>query len=127
MTLLYCVGQEEQWRRIARIRMHQIQKEKPGNTQEAVTETSDEPVEINFEDGPVEPHSQQLAFKIKGVFERIIAAEELPRKPGSLGSLTDHLKNTVRSTQTHRDSMQSLEQVTAASLKAERPHLRNRL
>lgn len=98
-----------------------------GNSQEAVTQTSNQPVEINLEDGPVEPHSQQLAFKVKDVFERIISSEELPRKPGSLGSLTDHLKNTVHSTQPNLDEMQSLEQVTAASLKAERPHLRHRL
>ena len=105
--------------------MHQIRKEKMGNSQETLTRTSKQPVGVDLEEGSIEPHKQQLAFKIKGVFEKIISSEELPRKPGSLGSLTDHLKNTVHSTQPDSDAMQSLEQVTAASLKAERPRSRN--
>lgn len=119
-------GQEEQWRRIATIRMHQIRKEKLGNSQEELTQTSKQPVEADLEERPGEPYSQQLAFKIRDVFERIISSEELPRQPGSLGSLTDHLKNTVQSAP-QSDAMQSLQQVTAASLKAERPHMRSRL
>lgn len=122
--LLDCAGQEEQWRRIARIRMHQIRKETMGNALVDLTQTDQQPVEAVHGEDLAEPYSKHVAAKIKHVFENIITSEELPRQPGSLGSLRDHLSNTAgknKLAQPEMEAMQSLQQVTAASLNAERP------
>ena len=122
--LLDCAGQEEQWRRIARIRMHQIRKESMGNAHEALTQTIQQPVEAVHGEDLAEPYSQHIAAGIKHVFENIITSEELPRQPGSLGSLRDHLSNIANKqslAQPQMEAMQSLQEVTAASLNAEKP------
>ena len=107
--------------------MHQIRKETMGNAQGTLTQTNEQPVEADLEETLVEPYSQHLAAKIKHVFDSVISSEEMPRQPGSLGSLKDHLSNTAKnskSAQSQPEAMQSLQQVTAASLNAERPHKR---
>ena len=74
-----------------------------------------------------EPHSKHIADRIQPVFENIISSEELPRQPGSLGSLSDHMNNsgqTGKTAQQQSKAMQSLQQITEASLMAERPRLR---
>ena len=122
--LLDCAGQEEQWRRIARIRMHQIRKETMGNAHATFTQTNQQPVKALHGEDLAEPYSKHVAAKIKHVFENIITSEELPRQPGSLGSLRDHLSNTAKKSQLSHsqiEAMQNLQQVTAASLNAERP------
>ena len=122
--LLDYAGQEEQWRRIARIRMHQIRKETMGNAHETLRQTNQQPAEVVYGEDLAEPYSKHVAAKIKHVFENIITSEELPRQPGSLGSLRDHLSNTAKSsklTQPQIEALQSLQQVTAASLNAENP------
>lgn len=99
--------------------MHQIRKESMGNAQH----TNEQPVEVDFGDGVAEPYSEHVAAKIKHVFENIISSEELPRKPGSLGSLRDHLSNTAKNSklaQPQTQAMQRLQEVTAASLNAEK-------
>lgn len=126
MVAVYA-GQEEQWRRIARIRLHQIHKEKTGSVNEGLLQASKQAVEPGLEEPPAEPQSKHVAARIKQVFESIISSEELPRQPGSLGSLSDHLNNTSRnkrSGQQQADALHTLHQITSASLNAERPRLR---
>lgn len=123
----YVAGQDEQWRRIARIRMHQIRKESMGNAQQTLTQPNEQPVAAVLEDALAEPYSEHVAAKIRHVFEHIIRSEELPRKPGSLGSLRDHLKNTAKNSklaQPQMQAMQRLQEVTTASLNAEQPQKR---
>lgn len=103
--------------------MHQIRKESMGNAQQTLTQTDEQPVKAVLGDGLAEPYSEHVAAKIKHVFENIISSEELPRKPGSLGSLKDHLSNTAKNSklaQPQMQAMQRLQEVTAASLNAEK-------
>ena len=124
VTTCACAGQEEQWRRIARIRMHQIRKEKAGATGQALVQAEPQLVEAGAADDPAGPQTKHVAARIKQVFENIISSEELPRQPGSLGSFSDHLNNTgqkAASVQQDADALHSLQQVTSASLNADRP------
>lgn len=105
--------------------MHQIRKESMGNAHETLMQTIQQPEEAGHGEDLAEPYSQHIAAKIKHVFENIITSEELPRQPGSLGSLRDHLSNIANKkslAQPQMEAMQSLQEVTTASLNAERPH-----
>lgn len=106
--------------------MHQIHKEKASNANQGVLQSETQPsdTEADPEASLDGPHSKHITARIKQIFEDVISSEELPRQPGSLGSLSDHLNNTGQTTKAAQQSVkaiQSLQQVTAASLNAEKP------
>ena len=106
--------------------MHQIHNEKASNANQDVLHTDTQPngMEANPEGSLDGPQSKHVTARIKQMFESVISSEELPRQPGSLGSLSDHLNNTgqtAKPAQQSAKAIQSLQQVTAASLNAEKP------
>ncbi|DBB12052.1 hypothetical protein WJX82_005280 [Trebouxia sp. C0006] len=118
-------GQAEQWRRIARIRFHQIQEEKAASTVNAL-EQAHAQSDPQAEAAPEEPLSKHAAAKIRQAFEHIISSEELPRQPRIIGSLTDHLNSSgqpaksIKQKSALTDSLHQIRTVDATTLKSAR-------
>ena len=76
--------------------------------------------EAGAEVAPEEPLSKHAAAKIRQAFEHIISTEELPQKPRTTGSLTDHLNNDSTSGKHAKQNSKftkSLEQIHATNVK----------
>lgn len=120
MHNLYHAGQAEQWRRIARIRLHQSQQDYEAGASSELEKPHLNSQEPGAEVAHAEPLSKHAAAKIRQAFEHIISSEELPRKPRTTGSLTDHLitdsdsgKHAKRMSQVTK----SLEQIHATNVR----------
>ena len=118
-------GQAEQWRRIARIRLHQVQEEKAASTVDAL-EQAHAQSDPQAETAPEELLSKHAAAKIRQAFEHIISSEELPRQPRIIGSLTDHLNSSgqpgkgIKQKSVLTDSLQQIRAFDAKTLKSAR-------
>lgn len=130
-------GQAEQWQRIARIRLHQVQQQ-----QEALNkppeQANQQATETKFAEDSDDPTVRHAAAKARQVFENIISSEELPRHPKSIGSLSEHLSNTGKDSKLARlegnkakpakaksNIVDSLEQIAAAHLSMAQNHRRD--
>ncbi len=105
--LMAHAGQAEQWRRIARIRLHQTRQENEAGSGKSLEQSTQQAVQTEAEPALEEPLSKHAAAKIRKVFENIISNEELPRQPGTIGSLSEHLSSATK-TGTGKERKQAL-------------------